>query len=360
MIPMKTEPKNNTYTSVELFAGAGGMALGMERAGLQCVLLNEINKEACLTLRKNRPNWNVIECDVAKVDFTHLNGTVDILTGGFPCQAFSYAGKKLGFGDVRGTVFYEFARAIKEINPTIFVGENVRGLLTHNNGKTLQTMMGILEELGYNVLPPRILDASEYKVPQKRERLFLVGLRKDDTLIFDWPKTQKNRYVLQDALKGGTLFSNNVPPSPGQVYSEKKRKIMEMVPPGGCWKDLPTGIREEYMGGLDPKRGGCTGCARRASWTKQSPTLTSSPSQKMTEICHPDDTRPFTIREYARIQTFPDNWLFEGSMISQYKQIGNAVPVNLAEEIGKSLVSTLNSYYKNDTPQVTTKRFVVF
>lgn len=337
------------FTVAELFAGAGGLALGMERAGLHCVLLNEINREACATLRKNRPHWNVIEGDVATLDFHPLQGKVDVLTGGFPCQAFSYAGKQLGFEDARGTMFYEFARAVKEIKPLICVGENVRGLLTHDGGRTIQGMVSILDELGYEVLPPRLLKAIFHRVPQKRERLLVVGLRKDANLSFEWPKSQKEFYTLRDALKKGRLFNKDVPTSPGQAYPKRKREIMDLIPPGGYWRDLPLELQKEYMKGSFHLSGGKTGMARRISWDEPSLTLTCAPAQKQTERCHPDETRPFTVREYARIQTFPDDWIFEGSMTSQYKQIGNAVPVNLAEEIGKSLVKTLNAHYAKQT-----------
>lgn len=341
---IETTP-TGTYTVAELFAGAGGLALGMEKAGLNCVMLNEINREACATLRKNRPKWNVIEGDVATLNFLPLQGKVDILTGGFPCQAFSYAGKKLGFEDTRGTMFYEFARAVKEIKPLICVGENVRGLLSHDGGRTLQGMVSILDELGYEVLPPRVLKAIFHRVPQKRERLLVVGLRKEANLSFDWPKPHKEFYTLRDALQAGRLFESNVPHSPGQAYPKRKREIMSMIPPGGYWRELPLEIQKEYMKGSFFLSGGKTGMARRISWDEPCLTLTCAPAQKQTERCHPEETRPFTVREYARIQTFPDDWMFEGSMTSQYKQIGNAVPVNLAEEIGKSLVQTLNTYY---------------
>lgn len=340
------------YTVAELFAGAGGLALGMEKAGLHCVLLNEINREACATLRKNRPHWNVIEGDVSELDFLPLRGKVDVLTGGFPCQAFSYAGKKLGFEDARGTMFYEFARAVKEIQPLICVGENVRGLLSHDSGRTIQGMVSILDELGYEVLPPRLLKAIFHRVPQKRERLLVVGLRKDAALSFEWPKPQKEFYTLRDALKKGRLFNKDVPNSPGQAYPKRKREIMTMIPPGGYWRELPLEIQKEYMKGSFHLSGGKTGMARRISWDEPCLTLTCAPAQKQTERCHPDETRPFTVREYARIQTFPDDWIFEGSMTSQYKQIGNAVPVNLAEEIGKSLVKTLNAYYAKQAEPV--------
>jgi len=350
--PEPAAAPEGVYTVAELFAGAGGLALGMEKAGLHCVLLNEVNREACATLRKNRPHWNVIEGDVATLDFHHLQGKIDVLTGGFPCQAFSYAGKKLGFEDARGTMFYEFARAVKEIKPLICVGENVRGLLSHDGGRTLQGMVSILDELGYEVLPPRVLKAIFHRVPQKRERLLVVGLRKDAGLTFDLPKPHKEFYTLRDALQKGRLFECDVPVSPGQAYPKRKREIMSMIPPGGYWRELPLEIQKEYMKGSFFLSGGKTGMARRISWDEPCLTLTCAPAQKQTERCHPDETRPFTVREYARIQTFPDDWEFSGSMTSQYKQIGNAVPVNLAEEIGKSLVKTLNAYYAGQVKSV--------
>ena len=121
----------NEYSVLELFAGAGGLAVGMEQAGLKCAALNEIDKWACETLRKNRPNWKVLEGDIKDFDFSEYHSKIDVVTGGFPCQAFSYAGKKLGLADARGTLFYEFARVVNEVNPPICIGENVRGLLSH-------------------------------------------------------------------------------------------------------------------------------------------------------------------------------------------------------------------------------------
>ena len=333
------------YTVLELFAGAGGLAIGLEKAGIKCVALNEIDKWACQTLRKNRPNWNVLEGDIKKFDFTEYKDKVDIVTGGFPCQAFSYAGKKLGLADARGTLFYEFARVVNEVNPLVCIGENVRGLLSHENGKTLQGMISILDEIGYNVIPVEVLKAINFKVPQKRERLILVGIRKDIDLKYFYPKPYKKIYILKDALKKGELFETDVPKSNGAKYPKSKIEVLDLVPPKGYWRDLPLDIQKEFMGGSFNLGGGKTGIARRIGWDEPCLTLTCSPAQKQTERCHPDETRPFTVREYARIQTFPDDWDFEGSTAQQYKQIGNAVPVNLAKEVGYSIVKFLNEYY---------------
>ncbi|MGM0580592.1 MAG: DNA (cytosine-5-)-methyltransferase [Bacteroidota bacterium] len=345
------EAPDNEYSVLELFAGAGGLAVGMEKAGLKCVALNEIDKWACQTLRKNRPNWKILEGDVKNFDFSELYNKVDIVTGGFPCQAFSYAGKKLGLKDARGTLFYEFARVVTEVNPSICIGENVRGLLSHDNGNTLQGMISILDEIGYNVVPVQVLKAVQYRVPQKRERLILVGIRKDIDIEFTYPKPHKKIYTLEDALKKGELFNSDVPKSSGAKYPEYKKNVLDLVPPKGYWRDLPVDIQKEYMGGSYFLGGGKTGMARRIGWDEPSLTLTCSPAQKQTERCHPDETRPFTVREYARIQTFPDDWGFAGSVAQQYKQIGNAVPVNLAQELGYSIVKFLNRYYKLSNPR---------
>jgi DNA (cytosine-5)-methyltransferase 1 len=344
---------STTYTSIELFAGAGGMALGMEKAGIEHLLLNDFDKYATQTLKYNRPHWNVIHGDIAKIDFTPYKG-VDILTGGFPCQAFSYAGKKRGMEDTRGTLFYEFARALKESAPKVFLAENVKGLKSHDGGRTLETMVEVFKSMGYEVLEPTVLKGIHYQVPQKRERIFIIGIKKEyaDKVTFKFPKPSEKIYNLEDALKKGELFDCDVPESQGQVYPEKKKRVLDLVPAGGYWRDLPLDIQKEYMMKSFYLGGGKTGIARRIAWDEPSLTLTCSPAQKQTERCHPDETRPFTVREYARIQTFPDSWEFQGSMTNQYKQIGNAVPVNLAFALGKSLIELLDEIKKVENAKI--------
>lgn len=338
------------YKTIELFCGAGGLALGLENAGFENILLNDIDKDSCKTIKKNRPNNNVICEDISKLDFKKYKNKVDLLSGGFPCQAFSYAGRKLGFEDTRGTLFYEFARAVKEVNPKVLLAENVRGLLSHEKGKTLGVISNIIEELGYELVEPEVLKAIFYKVPQKRERLFLVGIRKDFSkyVSYKYPTKNNRIYTLKDALKSGLLYNANVPKSSFQKYPERKKEILSKVPQGGYWRDLPEDLQKEYMKGSFYLGGGKTGMARRLSWDEPSLTLTCAPAMKQTERCHPSQTRPLSVREYARIQTFPDTWEFEGSITSVYRQIGNAVPVNLATAMGKSLVKLLNDIKKSD------------
>jgi len=323
------------YRAVELFAGAGGLALGMENAGIDCELLVEIDKDACTTLQANRPQWNVQCTDIHEVDFSSTKA--DIVAGGFPCQAFSYAGKRLGFEDVRGTLFYEYARAIKQIKPKVILAENVRGLERHDNGRTLQTMLKILDDLGYDVTY-KILRAQYLDVAQKRERLVIIGIDKTLNGCVALPREKNYTISIREALK-------DVPISIGQKYTEKKLKVMQHIPEGGYWRDLPQALQKSYMGGSFHLEGGKTGMARRLAWDEPSLTLTCNPAQKQTERCHPEQTRPLTVREYARIQSFPDDWAFSGSMASQYKQIGNAVPVNMGFYIGKALIATLTQQF---------------
>ena len=186
-------------------------------------------------------------------------------------------------------------------------------------------------------------------MPQKRERLFLIALRKDlaGSVKFKYPERYPGVFTLKDALKAGQLYNDDVPVSPGQVYPKRKKEILSKVPPGGYWKDLPENLQKEFMLKSFYLGGGKTGVARKLSWDEPSLTLTCAPAQKQTERCHPDEVRPLTTREYARIQTFPDTWEFLGSTSSIYKQIGNAVPVNLSFAVARSIVRVLNKLHNN-------------
>lgn len=328
---LKSHPTD--MTTVELFAGAGGTALGLENAGFRNLMLSELDHAACETLRCNRPEWNVVEGDVGQVDFSNLKGKVNLLQGGVPCQAFSYAGKSKGFGDTRGTLFFEFARAIGECKPDTIMMENVRGLLTHDGGKTIRTMLTCLMDEGYRVAV-KVLRAQFLDVAQKRERLVILGVRNDLDLPILFPKQDGELMTLWDAI-------GKCPKSDGAKYPQRKREILEQVPPGGYWRDLPDDLQREYLKGSYHLPGGKTGMARRLAWNEPSLTLTCAPAQKQTERCHPTETRPLTVREYARIQSFPDEWDFSGSMVARYKQIGNAVPVNMAYHIGRSVLAML-------------------
>ena len=333
----------NKRTCIELFAGAGGLALGLELAGFEEIGLVEFDNKACDTLRLNRPNWNVIEEDVVEVskrdllkEFNIKKGELDLLSGGYPCQSFSYAGKKLGLEDVRGTMFYYYAEFLRQLHPKMFLAENVKGLTTHDGGRTIQTMVNVFEELGYTV-EWKVLNALDYGVAEKRQRVIIIGIRNDlkDKVKFEYPIPHEYKPVLRDVLQ-------NVPDSPGAKYPESKKKVFDLVPPGGYWKDLPDDVAREYMKSCYFMGGGRTGIARRLSWDEPCLTLTTSPMMKQTDRCHPDESRPFTTREYARIQSFPDDWKFAGTVGAIYKQIGNAVPVNLAKCVGEEMMKALD------------------
>lgn len=337
-----------SYNVLELFSGAGGMALGLHKAGLNPVALVDIEPNANKTILNNFPDWKVLEEDINEIAENGIKSIlsdneikeIDVLTGGFPCQPFSYAGKREGLEDTRGTVFYSLAKIIKELNPKLFVLENVKGLTTHDKGRTFKTVLEILEEMNYH-LEYQVLNAWDHNVPQKRERIFIVGIRNEYESNFRWPIKENYKPVLKDVLY-------NVPKSEGSLYPEKKKKVLELVPPGGSWVDLPDEIAREYMGRSYYSGGGRRGMARRLSYDEPSLTLTTSPAQKQTERCHPEETRPFNLREYARIQTFPDDYEFIGSISSVYKQIGNAVPVNLSFKIGQGIVDTLERMGKEN------------
>lgn len=320
------------------------MALGLEQAGFNTKITVEINKWATKTLLKNRPNWNVVQEDITKISENGIkrylkdNQEIDLLSGGYPCQSFSYAGKKLGLEDTRGTLFSDFAKILQEVKPKMFLAENVKGLATHDKGKTLQVMLDVFEEVGYFVTY-KVLNSLDYGVAQKRQRILIIGIRNDIKekigVKYTFPKPYKKQLVLKDILK-------NVPHSPCATYNDKKKEVLKYVKPGGCWRDLPDDIAREYMKTTYFMGGGRTGIARRLSWNEPGLTVLCTPSQKQTERCHPDELRPFSVRENARIQSFPDNWVFEGSIAEQYKQIGNAVPVNMAKEVGLSIIKYLD------------------
>ena len=226
-----------------------------------------------------------------------------MLSGGAPCQAFSYAGKKLGLEDARGTLFYHYATFLEKLQPKMFLFENVRGLLTHDRGRTYKTIITIFEQAGYTI-QKKVLNAWDYGVTQKRERLITIGIRNDllDKIHFEFPEPHDYKPVLRDILL-------DCPKSEGTPYSRYKQKIYDLVPPGGYWRDIPEDVAKEYMKSCRNMGGGRTGILRRMSLDEPSLTVLTSPSQKQTDRCHPIESRPFTIRENARCQSFPDEYL---------------------------------------------------
>jgi len=316
---------------VSLFAGIGGFDLAFEQVGFEVIWANEIDKFACQTYRANFPNHTLIERDIKEIDVKEIPPH-DILTAGFPCQPFSHAGKQKGLEDERGNLFLEIIRVLEFHKPSWFLLENVKGLTNKTNKEVFSLILSSLENCGYKV-QWKVLNAKDFGVPQNRERVFIIGNRLGIDFVF--PEPNQPIMTLKEALK-------DVPNSVGQEYSIKKKEVLAVVPAGGNWRNLPKDIAKEYMGkDFEDDKGGKVGTAYRLSWNKPSLTLMASPQQKRTERCHPSETRPLTVREYARIQTFPDNFEFKGSVSNQYKQIGNAVPPKMIKTLGLKLADIL-------------------
>lgn len=338
-----------TFESGEFCAGAGGASLGFSKY-FKHRWLNDNDATCCNTLRINFTNSTSDDgSNIDSVDSSHepeiILSDMNILDFkeekyqnlpfvfiGSPCQSFSYAGKKLGTKDPRGAILFKFIDFLSIAKPKTFLIENVKGLSTHENGQTVDSITDDMADLGYYITYD-VLDASKFSVPQKRERFFIFGSLLDDK--FEFPTGNQISMPLRGCLDD--IDNNNTTVE----YSTIKKKLYRKIPPGGCWKNLPISEQKSYLGVSYNSGGGKTGILARLSWDKPSLTLLTTPSQKQTERCHPDIIRPLTVKEYARIQTFPDDYTFAGSTTKIYKQIGNAVPVNLAEAIAKQIYEYL-------------------
>jgi DNA (cytosine-5)-methyltransferase 1 len=327
---------SKTYNFIEVCAGGGGLSAGLIKSGFTPLLLNDNNSDCCKTLKQNHPGANVVFGSMDKIDYSQYINKVDLLTGGVPCQSFSQAGLRKGLEDPRGDLMIKFIDILNLIKPKVFMIENVKGLLTHDDGNTIKKIIETMNKHNLYNISYKCLDASKYGVPQKRERVFIIGVLNSINRPFKFPEESITKKVLKDVLY-------NVPSSNGAKYSEEKKTLFKMIPQGGCWVNLPENLQKEYLGNSYNSGGGKRGILYRLSMEKPSLTLLCTPSQKQTERCHPLEERPLTMREYARIQTFADNYDFVGSLNSQYKQIGNAVPVELATHMGKSLLELLQN-----------------
>ena len=317
---------------IEVCSGAGGLSLGFIQAGFNPLLLVDNDQICCCTLQLNHKNTAVKCQDMTDLNLSAYYDQVDVLIGGLPCQSFSIAGKRTGLNDLRGNLFFYFPQLVTQCHCKMFVIENVKGLLSHNKGNTIKEIINILSINQTYKIFIKVLNAKDYNVPQKRERVFIVGIRSD---IYDqdfiYPPSSKEVVLLHHVL------TDDIKNAEGSKYSTEKLKIMSLVPSGGCWINLPIELQKEYLGNSFYSSGGRRGIARRLSMDELCLTLTTSACQKQTERCHPTETRPLNIKEYARIQTFPDHYLFHGTLAQRYKQIGNAVPVKLAYAIAMSV-----------------------
>lgn len=348
---------------ISLFSGAMGLDIGLQQAGLNVVIGQDFEPACVETMKAN--GHNVLGGDIREIrpeqllELTGLKiGEPFLICGGPPCQPFSTAGKRLGINDPRGSLFMDFIRMINHIRPRFFIMENVKGIMSaplkhvpseerdendpeQQLGTVLDVILSEFNKLGYKTVYG-ILDAVNYGVPQFRERFVLIGSRDHEDIFLPIPthfqKHQNPAYrwkTVGESIKD--LENQNE--ECGSLTPERQ-KYLRMVPEGGNWKDLPSEVVAEAMGGAYQSGGGKVGFYRRLSYSQPSPTITTAPAQKATMLCHPVKDRPLSVHEYARIQQFPEDWKFIGTTAAKYKQIGNAVPVGLAKAIGEAIIAT--------------------
>lgn len=355
-----------SFNTISMFSGALGLDIGLEKAGLDIKLACEYDKDACDTIRSNKPLLPLLSGDVrdySSEDVLEASGLdpsqVFLICGGPPCQAFSTAGRRLGFNDDRGNVFLKFIQFIEEIKPKYFLIENVRGLLSaplehrphsqrgfgyppltpqEKKGGALLYIIGLLESAGYEITFT-LYDASHYGAPQKRERVVMLG-SSEGLQIPLIPPTHSSSDPL---LKNPVTVRDTIGDLQGKKmtclsFPEKRLVYYRMLKEGEYWKNLPEELQKEALGASFFAGGGKTGFLRRLAWDKPSPTLVTCPTMPATDLCHPVEDRPLSVEEYKRIQEFPDDWIISGDIKSQYRQIGNAVPISLATAAGRHLI----------------------
>jgi len=349
--------------ALSFFSGAMGLDIGLEKAGIDVILACESEKFIRETIKLNRPKIKVLE-DINNYSAKEIRieaglkpkEKIDLIVGGPPCQAFSTAGKRLSINENRGVVFLKYLELIKELNPTYFVIENVRGLLsvplkhvphnkrnrklkvTEEKGGTLNYILNYLKKIGYKV-SFNLYNSANFGTPQTRERIVIIG-NKDEKLPYLSPThSQYGEFGLKpwntfkSAVKGLHNIKHdhvNFPKSRLKYYTKLKE--------GQNWRNLSLRLQKEALGKSYYLTGGKTGFLRRLAWNKPSPTLVTDPMMPATDLGHPVEDRPLSIQEYKRIQEFPDSWKLSGNLRNQYKQIGNAVPVSLGKAIGKLIM----------------------
>lgn len=362
----------NKPIALSFFSGAMGLDLGLEKSGFEILLSCEIDNACRKTILKNKPQIALID-DINKYNAKDIrelaslapNDDIDLVVGGPPCQAFSTAGKRKGLDDERGNVFLKYLDLAIELAPKFIVIENVRGLLSaplkhrpHNQrGNGLPTLTpeeekgGVLfyviqrlRKAGYGV-SFNLYNSANFGTPQKRERIVVVCSRDGKKLPYLVPTNSENELFnlpkwrsFKEAMNGSKIDKHH-----HLEFPEKRLKYYRKLKAGQYWKHLPLELQKEALGKSYYAGGGKTGFLRRLSWDDPSPTLVTHPAMPATDLAHPIEDRPLSIEEYKKIQEFPDSWQIEGSLIEQYKQIGNAVPRSLGTAIGKLLIDYLNN-----------------
>lgn len=326
------------YTYMDLFAGAGGMSLGFDNAGFKNLLAVEFNKDFAETYKKNFPRHNLIVDDIKNVTEQQIydiikNEKVDVIIGGPPCQGFSIAGNigRNFIDDDRNRLFKEFVRFVKIIKPRVFVLENVAAMEKHNKGKTIKEIVSSFKEIGYDI-KYKVLNAVNYGVPQERRRIFIVGTLGENN--FEYPQEINKTVTVKDAIDDLPKLENGetseIPNHTAMKHSAQMLEKMSYVSDGGNRNDIPESLR--------PKSGDSRKYIRYNS-KKPSFCVTGD----MRKIFHYSQNRALTCRELARLQTFPDSFVFLGNTGKVQQQIGNAVPVLLANKIALQVKEVLDN-----------------
>jgi DNA (cytosine-5)-methyltransferase 1 len=347
-----------------------GLDLGLERAGFDLRFAADNMPAAVETARTNRPGLAVHGGDVRELNAQAIRAMagigadeLDMLAGGPPCQSFSTAGKRLSLDDAeKGPLVFEFVRLVDELRPRAFLLENVKGLVSasirwrelpyNNNGKRIDDLYGSLfaellarlRAIGYSIGYNEI-NAADYGVPQTRLRVFVLGYRDGRIPTFPTPTHSREAGLFTEPWRtfGDAVAGLKEDASHCAKFSDRKMGYLKLVPEGGNWRDLPLHIQKESMGRAFYAKGGRSGYWRRLSFGAPAPTILTEPQNASTALCHPIEDRPLTVRECARVQTFPDDWEFVGRGADQYRLIGNAVPVELATQLGTHVLETLSN-----------------
>ena len=324
--------KRDSFTFIDLFAGIGGFRLAFEKLGGKCVLSSEWDKYAQQTYLENF--GDIPKGDIRKIKEKEVPNH-DILCGGFPCQAFSIAGKRKGFGDIRGTLFFEVARIIKEKRPKAFFLENVKGLMNHDKGKTLSTILNVLRnDLGYYVTGPKIMNAKDFGLAQNRERVFIVGFRKDLGITeFTYPKKSKKKVAFKDVME-------KMPVSPKYYLSERYLKTLRAHRKRHSSKGNGFGFQIIDINGI-ANAVVVGGMGRERNLIVDNRQKNLIPVTNIVGRINGEGIRKMTPREWARLQGFPDSFKIPVSDAQAYKQFGNSVAVPAIYATAKKIIKTL-------------------
>ncbi|WP_240378177.1 DNA cytosine methyltransferase [Bacillus piscicola] len=342
--------KNKRFKVVSLFSGCGGLDLGLEQAGMDVIWANEIDANAAETYRHNMSNTTIIEGDIKEIHVDDIPNC-DILAAGFPCQPFSSAGSRKGVSDKRGTLFEEAIRVIESKNPLVVVFENVRGILSTKNldgSLLLDSIVKTLDDIipGYCV-NYKLIKASSYGVPQERYRVIFVAVRKDLGFTYEFPAPTHNKNE-KELTVGAAL--KNVKNLPNQEdiweFSPQSKKLIPFIKEGGSWKDIPYSELPPRLKRIkdNMKKYRAPNFYRRFSRDEINGTITAAATPENCGIIHPTENRRYSVREIARFQSFPDDFVFVAKSLSaKYRVIGNAVPPLLGKVIGESIIGQLNA-----------------